>query len=295
MSTPNGEQISELLLRWDELRDEGRDVSAEELCRDCPEFLPEVRRRIEALRAVYGVPNGSEGDSSTLPAIAPRHASPIEVPGYEILEPLGHGGMGVVYKARQLKLKRLVALKKVLSGAHAAPEQLARFKIEAEAAARLQHPNIVQIYEVGEHDGLPYLALEYVDGGSLAQHLGGRPLPPRQAAELIETLARAIHHAHERGVIHRDLKPANILLEAHGSQPVGLGVPKIADFGLAKCLDTDSAQTHTGDVVGTPAYMAPEQAAGRTRGIGRPAHHDGSPGRGCRALSAAPPRARRPR
>jgi len=190
------------------------------------------------------------------------------VPGYEILEPLGHGGMGVVYKARQLKLKRLVALKKVLSGAHAAPEQLARFKIEAEAAARLQHPNIVQIYEVGEHDGLPYLALEYVDGGSLAQHLGGRPLPPRQAAELIETLARAIHHAHERGVIHRDLKPANILLEAHGSQPVGLGVPKIADIGLAKCLDTDSAQTHTGDVVGTPAYMAPEQAAGRTRGIG---------------------------
>jgi serine/threonine-protein kinase len=281
---PNGEQITDLLLRWDELREQGRDVPAEELCRDCPELTAEVRRRIEALRAVYRVPNAAAADSPTLPAPPGRQGPPAAaVSGYEILEPLGHGGMGVVYKARQPKLKRLVALKKILSGPHAAPEQLARFKTEAEAAARLQHPNIVQIYEVGEQDGCPYLALEYVDGGSLAQYLGGKPLPPRQAAELVETLARAIHHAHERGVVHRDLKPANILLsrrtsslacpseaDKQGCLSYGAGdcVPKVADFGLAKCLDTEATHTQTGTVVGTPAYMAPEQAAGKTRAIG---------------------------
>src|SRR5262249_45992220 len=135
------------------------------------------------------------------------------LPGYEFLAELGRGGMGVVYKARHVKLKRLVAVKMMRAGSLAGPEELARFRHEAEAVAQLQHPHIVQIFEIGEHEGLPYFALEFVDGVNLAEKLNGTPFPARQAAELIEILARAIHAAHERGIIHRDLKPANILLK----------------------------------------------------------------------------------
>jgi WD40 repeat protein/tRNA A-37 threonylcarbamoyl transferase component Bud32 len=180
---------------------------------------------------------------------------------YEVLGVLGRGGMGVVYKARQKGLNRLVALKMVLAGGHAGPEQLARFKAEAEAVAQLQHPNIVQIYEVGERDGRPFFALEHLDGGSLEKKLNGTPLPHRQAAEMVEALARASHYAHQKGIVHRDLKPANILLTADGT-------PKITDFGLAKRLAEDSGHTGTGAILGTPSYMAPEQAAGRTREVG---------------------------
>jgi tetratricopeptide (TPR) repeat protein/predicted Ser/Thr protein kinase len=193
------------------------------------------------------------------PPVMPR--PPPTVPGYEIIGELGRGGMGVVYKARQVSLNRVVALKMILGGAHARPQHLARFRIEAEAVARLQHPNIVQVYEVGEHDGQPYLSLEFVDGGNLEKSIGGRAQPPRQAAELVETLARAMHAAHQRGVVHRDLKLGNVLLTAEG-------VPKITDFGLAKRLDAGSGHTRSGDVMGTPTYMAPEQAQGRTREIG---------------------------
>src|SRR5262249_19064795 len=141
---------------------------------------------------------------------------PVHVPGYEILAVLGHGGMGIVYKARHLALQREVALKMILTGPHASTRDIRRFRAEAEMAAQLQHPNIVQIYEVGEHEGRPYLALELMQGGSLAEHLDGKPLPARQAAELVETLARAMHYAHQRGIVHRDLKPANILLVSGG-------------------------------------------------------------------------------
>jgi WD40 repeat protein/tRNA A-37 threonylcarbamoyl transferase component Bud32 len=182
------------------------------------------------------------------------------IPGYEVLGELGRGGMGVVYKARQVKLRRLVALKMILAGAHARPDDLARFKVEAEAVARLQHPNIIQIHEIGEHGGLPYFSLEFCAGGSLASRLNGTPLPAPEAAQLIETLARAMHAAHQQQVIHRDLKPANILLTADGR-------PKITDFGLAKKLD-EGGHTHTGEVMGTPSYMAPEQARGRAGEIG---------------------------
>lgn len=169
--------------------------------------------------------------------------------------------MGVVYKARQLSLKRLVALKMILAGPHAGPQETARFRTEAEAIARLQHPNIVQIYEVGEQEGRPFFSLEFVDGGTLAQKLTYGSLPMRQSAQLVETLARAMHAAHKCGIIHRDLKPSNILLTPHGE-------PKINDFGLAKRLDHESGQTRSGDVMGTPSYMAPEQAAGKTKGAG---------------------------
>jgi tetratricopeptide (TPR) repeat protein len=206
------------------------------------------------------------------------------VPGYEVLGVLGRGGMGVVYKARHLRLGRLVALKMVLAGGHAGPSELARFRTEAESVARLQHPGIVQIFEVGEHQGLPYLSLEYCSGGSVERLLNGTPLPARQAAELVERLARAMHAAHQANIIHRDLKPANILLQvAEGaldkegqdrcsSLQFAVGtlqaaIPKITDFGLAKRLD-EAGQTGTGTVVGTPSYMAPEQADGKNRQLG---------------------------
>jgi WD40 repeat protein/tetratricopeptide (TPR) repeat protein len=177
--------------------------------------------------------------------------------------------MGVVYKARQLSLKRLVALKMVLHGPHAGDETLLRFRAEAEAVARLQHPNIVAIHEIGEWDGRPFFCLEYVDGGCLADQVKDQPLSPRRAAELVESLARAVHHAHLRGIIHRDLKPGNVLLTADGT-------PKIADFGLAKfdpnfAGDADGGGSHktaTNALIGTPSYMAPEQAGGHTRQIG---------------------------
>jgi WD40 repeat protein len=183
------------------------------------------------------------------------------VPGYEILAELGRGGMGVVYKARHIGLRRLVALKMILAGIHLAPGDLLRFQSEAAAVAGLQHLHIVQIYEIGAHDGRPYFSLEFVEGGSLAQKLRDGLLPPRTAAEVLEKLARAMHYAHQRGIVHRDLKPANVLLTADGQ-------PKITDFGLAKRVRPGVQQTQTGTVMGTPSYMAPEQAMGRVKEIG---------------------------
>ena len=183
------------------------------------------------------------------------------VAGYDILGELGRGGMGIVYKARHLALKRIVALKMVLDGAHVGPVQLARFRAEAEAVAQLQHPNIVQVHEVGECGGRPFFSLEFVEGGSLDRKVKGTPLLPREAAAVVEKLAHAMHVVHQQGIIHRDLKPANILLTADGT-------PKITDFGLAKDLGSESGQTASGAVMGTPSYMAPEQASGKVKEIG---------------------------
>jgi serine/threonine-protein kinase len=190
-----------------------------------------------------------------------RQAQPGTVAGYEILGELGRGAMGVVYKARQRGLKRLVALKMILAGDHASDRDLARFRAEAESVARLQHANIVQIYEVGDEDGLPFFSLEFVDGTPLSKKVRGTPLPARQAAELLRLLAEAMDYAHRHGVVHRDLKPSNVLLTSGG-------VPKISDFGLAKQVEEDSGQTRSGTVLGTPSYMAPEQAEGRIKEVG---------------------------
>ncbi len=181
---------------------------------------------------------------------------------YEILGQLGRGGMGVVYKARHVALNRIVALKMIISGQHAGVEDKIRFRIEAEAAARLQHPNIVQVYDVGERDGHAYFSLEYLEGGSLQERLKkeGRQ-SNRKAAETIKSLAEAVHFAHQRGIIHRDLKPANILFSTDG-------VPKLVDFGLAKSMGEDQSQTRTDTVLGTPSYMSPEQARGNTKDVG---------------------------
>jgi serine/threonine-protein kinase len=169
--------------------------------------------------------------------------------------------MGVVYKARQVDLKRFVALKMILSRELAGPEEIDRFRAEAEAVARLNHPHIVQVYEIGEYRSQPFVALELADGGTLARKLSGTPLLPRQAADLVAILARAMDAVHRCKVVHRDLKPGNILLTADGT-------PKISDFGLSKKLDVESGQTQSGAIMGTPSYMAPEQAAGRAKEVG---------------------------
>jgi WD40 repeat protein/serine/threonine protein kinase len=225
-------------------------------------------------------PGGADHQGVAGGACHPRpadHPALPQVPGYEVLEEVGRGGVGVIYRARQLDLNRIVALKMLRAGAQSCGTALARLRAEAAAVARLQHPNIVQIHEVGEHDGQPYLALEYVAGGSLRQCLDGTPRPARQAAELLEVVARAVDAAHSRGILHRDLKPANILLARRasslaclpgadrqaGSLPYEGHEPKVADFGLAKWLDAaegGEALTKTGEVLGTPSYMAPEQA-----------------------------------
>jgi WD40 repeat protein/tRNA A-37 threonylcarbamoyl transferase component Bud32 len=211
--------------------------------------------------------------AETLPPLsqdaAPTEGSLLEervnVPGYEILRELGRGGMGVVYLARQQKLNRLVALKMILAGGHASDSDLARFLAEAEAVAQLQHPNVVSLLESGQHDGLPYFTLEYVGGGSFAERLRGTPLPPRDAAVLVAQLARGIQAAHERDIVHRDLKPANVLLS-------GDGTPRLTDFGLARRVQTaQKGLTATGAILGTPSYMAPEQAEGKGGQVGPPA------------------------
>lgn len=183
------------------------------------------------------------------------------LPDYEIVGELGRGAMGVVYLARHTRLGRTVALKMVLAGGHASAGELARFRAEAEAGARLHHPHIVQIYDYGEHEGRPYLSLEYVSGGTLAERISGVAQPPREAARLVEALAEALRHAHDAGIVHRDLKPANILMSPHG-------VPKISDFGLAKQVESAHGATVSGMVLGTPRYMAPEQAAGQSHAVG---------------------------
>jgi serine/threonine-protein kinase len=181
--------------------------------------------------------------------------------GYEIVRELGRGGMGVVYLARQAELNRLVALKMILSGSHAGSEERLRFRSEAISAARLQHPNIVQVYGVGEHEGKPFVSLEYVEGGALDDRLRQGAMTPQEAATLIASLARAMNHAHDHGIIHRDLKPGNVLLAADGT-------PKITDFGLAKQLSDSAIKTGTGAIMGTPSYMPPEQASGKSGEIG---------------------------
>src|SRR5262245_4811856 len=201
---------------------------------------------------------------------------------YEILGELGRGGMGVVYKARQKSLGRLVAIKMMREARLSSDSDRRRFLTEAESAARLKHPNIVTVYDVGDQNGLPFIAMEYVEGRNLSQRLADGPLPPREAARLVADVARAVQHAHEHGILHRDLKPANILLSGVRSQGSGVSVagnsrltpdscpltPLVTDFGLAKHFSLTAAgpqdwRTQTGAIVGTPGYMAPEQATSR--------------------------------
>jgi len=183
---------------------------------------------------------------------------------YELLEEIARGGMGVVYRARQVSLNRPVALKMILAGRLATPASMQRFHTEAEAAARLDHANIVPIYEIGEHDGQHYFSMKLIPGGTLANASLRTDVQSRRSVEetarLVSTVARAVHYAHQRGILHRDLKPTNILLDDQGE-------PHITDFGLAKLAEDDSSLTMSAAILGTPAYISPEQAGGHTKGL----------------------------
>jgi len=244
-----------------EVLDSGR--SPEDVCIACPNHLDEVRRRVVRCRQldsrldVLFSPSApvTDAQQSRAPAQLPQ------IPLYQVQALIGEGGMGVVYSAHHEKLKRLVALKMLRSGAYASPAELGRFSLEAEAIAGLHHPHIVQIFDLGEVDGRPYFTMEYLEGGSLAQKLSGVPLPSVQAARYLVTLASAMDAAHRAGIVHRDLKPANVLFSSDGQL-------KISDFGLARRMTAEDGLTFGGARIGTPSYMAPEQAAGRTAAIG---------------------------
>ena len=274
---PDASLVEELLLDWQDARDRGARRTADDLCRDHPELLARVRERVAALEAMHALlglgPVGPDGVASTLPADGTESrngtgARP-DIAGYEPLVLVGEGGMGSVYRTRQLGLQRAVAVKMIRAGRHARADQLARFSAEAEAVARLRHPNIVQIYEVGEWQGQPYFSMEYVAEGNLAQRLARGLIPPREVAEMVRALADAVQHAHAHGVIHRDLKPANILLRRVVTPGQGgeSFEPLVSDFGLAKFLDEEGT-TRTGTVLGTPQYLAPEQVEGRAGEVG---------------------------
>jgi hypothetical protein len=265
----DAEAVLDLLYHEIVLREAcGEAVGLEDYVRRFPQWAERLRLHFQVHRALQVGPTSGPSTVPHAPLdLADQHTAPgpqaaaewPPVPGYRILGELGRGGMSVVYLARQTQPQRLVALKMILAGGHAAADRRARFLAEADAIARLRHPQIVHIYEVGQHAGQPFLALEYVRGGSLAQRLADGPLPPRQAADLTQQLARAVAHAHRQGVIHRDLKPGNVLLTEEGQ-------PKVSDFGLAR--QEGSHLTATGEVLGTPAYMAPEQAVGHNAAVG---------------------------
>ncbi len=266
------EQLAEILDQLAGQSHSGRMPDLESVVRDHPELEAELRELwatmalAEDFASFSGVLDTLTRGDTTEDSENVSVPIPGQVGDYEPLEEIGRGGMGVVYRARQTSLGRTVALKMILRGGLASAADVARFRSEAESAARLSHPNIVPVYEVGEHDGQPYFSMQLVEGTTLAQRLQEGPMSPREAAELLAPICRAIQEAHKNGVLHRDLKPSNILIDETGRAFV-------TDFGLAKRIQSSEAiegdslslttLTHSGAIVGTPSYMAPEQAAGQ--------------------------------
>jgi eukaryotic-like serine/threonine-protein kinase len=294
-ATDRDERLAAILHGLSERRRRGEDVDIEAAARDHPDLADELRdlwaaARFADLFARRPMPNDSTVSAPARPATAPPSVLPRSFGDYDLLEELGRGGMGVVFRALQKSLGRTVALKMVRQGDLATPAERARFRAEAEMVARLEHPNIVTIFEVGEVEGQPYFTMPYVEGTTLARLVDDGPLPPRAAARLVAVIARAVQHAHERGILHRDLKPTNILLSVvrgpgpvvktddqpglteraaeHGPRATDHGQPMVTDFGLAKHLTAGISLTVTGDILGTPAYMPPEQAASQSGALG---------------------------
>ncbi|REK18947.1 MAG: hypothetical protein DWQ37_02695 [Planctomycetota bacterium] len=259
-------QLDDLLLLFEQRSEQGWGQSVEAICEadrelhdlldDDPNLREELGRRFERMRQVDQLIAGVVD----VPLGEVQH-----VPGYELLDLIGRGGMGVVYRARDLTLNRTVALKFLLAGRFGSPTLVARFRAEAEAIARLSHPGVVKIYEFGQAAGTPFLALEYVAGANLKQRMAGKPMQPRDAAACIANIARGVEHAHRQGIVHRDIKPSNVLIATDGQ-------PKIMDFGLAKSLKGDWTFTSSGDTPGTPSYMAPEQVTGQAIGPATDVH-----------------------
>lgn len=248
------EQLSGLIERMlVEVRD-GKEPRMEEVCRQHPHLADELRGLWATARMAESFSSLDDEDpviaslEMTAASSRPRQIGP-----FEVIEELGRGGMGVVYKARQMSLDRTVALKMILRGDFASDQEQARFRQEAEAAAQIEHPNIVPIYETGQIEGRPFFSMRYIEGETLLKKLSHGPMPAREAAEMLLAVADAIAEAHRRGVLHRDLKPANILLDKEGK-------PHVTDFGLAKRTEELASLTQSGLVLGTPSYMAPEQA-----------------------------------
>jgi serine/threonine-protein kinase len=274
-----GHLSDEVLLRYRHRRlDPVERARVEEHLNACPE----CRDRLEQLTLLSNIDVAAAREAPPPPPDLPDYEFPRNAAGWPVL--LGQGGMGVVYKARQKSLNRLVALKMILTSGPVLAEQRIRFRREAQAAAQLQHPNIVAVYEVGEHNDRPYLSMEYVADGSLAARIDHKPQPPREAAQLVETLSRAMHVAHNAGIVHRDLKPGNVLLALpenmrrespdadlparHTPLALPAYTPKITDFGLAKLLGDQQQLSLTGNLLGTPNYMAPEQTFVNSNQIG---------------------------
>jgi serine/threonine-protein kinase len=231
----------------------------EEVCAHCPELLAQVHATLRKIQWLDAQLNTLFPDSAA--RLTTDEAELPEITGYEVESTLGRGGMGIVFRARHLRLNRPVALKMILAGPYANPDERQRFVQESEAVAALHHPNIVQVFDAGEIDGRPYFTMELVEGGRLSEKVNGVPQPGREAAELVAAIADAVHTAHGKGIVHRDLTPSNILLASDGT-------PKVTDFGLARRFEASSAISLTGQPIGTPSFMAPEQARGEKGAIG---------------------------
>lgn len=258
------QQLARLLADLTDRAQAGEVVDIEDVCRQHPDVAEELRSLwgMAMLAEAVGS-SSSQRSESALADDAPTLAFslPYAFGDYELLEEIGRGGMGVVFRARQISLNREVAIKMILRGQLASPADRERFRAEAEAAAQLDHPAVVPVYEVGETEGHPYFSMKYIRGRTLAQRLAEGPMPPRQAAKLLAIVSRAIDCAHHQGLLHRDLKPSNILIDEEGR-------PHVTDFGLAKQFTDTVHLTRSGAVLGTPAYMAPEQAAGMRGEVG---------------------------
>jgi len=263
-ATPHDERLAAVLNRLLDDMENAGGADVEAAAREHPELAGELRELWAAAVLVDELAPTATNAALEREAVEPARrdvAQPGVFGDYELLEELGRGGMGIVYKARQRGLDRIVALKTLRAGANEGPAELVRFRQEAASAARLDHPHVVPVYEVGECDGQPFFTMQYVAGQTLAQRLADGPMPPREIAALLVPICDAIHEAHERGVLHRDLKPSNILIDAAGR-------PMVSDFGLAKRVEADGTLTHTGAILGTPTHMAPEQAAGSRGRVG---------------------------